>query len=151
MEIHLLMGKDVDTHLVSAPDLRAVLADAGQIELVIMNLAINARDAMPNGGKLTLETANVSINQDSAGLYPDLKPGKYVMLAITDTGAGMSDEVKARLFEPFLSTKDVGRGSGLGLSTCYGIIKQSGGHITARSELGRGTSFKIYLPELEHQ
>ena len=133
------------------PDLQAVKADAGQIEQVIMNMAINARDAMPNGGKLTLETANVSFDQESVGRYPELKPGDYVMLAITDTGAGMSEEVKARVFEPFFSTKGVGQGTGLGLSTCYGIIKQSGGHISVYSEPGRGATFKIYLPQVEPQ
>jgi nitrogen-specific signal transduction histidine kinase/CheY-like chemotaxis protein len=146
-----LMGKDVDTRIVPAPGLQAVRADAGQIEQVIMNLAINARDAMPGGGKLTLETANVSFDQESAGRSPELKPGGYVMLAITDTGTGMSAEVKARVFEPFFSTKGVGHGAGLGLSTCYGIVKQSGGHITVYSEFGRGTTFKIYLPQVEPQ
>src|SRR5208283_4426116 len=135
--------------IVPAPGLHAVKADAGQIEQVIMNMAINARDAMPNGGKFTLETANISFDQDSIGRYPELKPGGYVMLAVTDTGAGMSEEVKAHLFEPFYSTKSVGQGTGLGLSTCYGIIKQSGGHIGAYSEPGRGATFKIYLPRVE--
>jgi PAS domain S-box-containing protein len=144
-----LMGEDVDTRIVPAPGLQAVMADAGQIEQVIMNLAINARDAMPGGGKLTLETANVSFDQDSAGRSPELKPGDYVMLAIADTGTGMTAEVKAHVFEPFFSTKGVGQGAGLGLSTCYGIVKQSGGHITVYSELGRGTTFKIYLPQVE--
>src|ERR1022692_113789 len=148
---HHLMGGDVDLRIVPAAGLKAVKADAGQIEQVIMNMAINARDAMPNGGKLTLETANVSIDQESVGRYPELKPGDYVMLAITDTGTGMSEEVKARVFEPFFSTKDVGQGTGLGLSTCYGIIKQSGGHISVYSELARGTTFKIYLPQVEQQ
>jgi signal transduction histidine kinase len=148
---HHLMGGDVDTQIVPALDLQTVKADAGQIEQVIMNMAINARDAMPNGGKLTLETANVSFDQESVGRYPELKPGDYVMLAITDTGTGMSEEVKARVFEPFFSTKDVGQGTGLGLSTCYGIIKQSGGHISVYSELARGTTFKIYLPQVEQQ
>jgi PAS domain S-box-containing protein len=144
-----LMGKDVDTRIVPAPGLKAVMADAGQIEQVIMNLAINAREAMPGGGKLTLETANVSFDQDSAGRSPELKPGDYVMLAITDTGTGMTAEVKAHVFEPFYSTKGVGQGAGLGLSTCYGIVKQSGGHISVYSEFGRGTTFKIYLPQVE--
>jgi PAS domain S-box-containing protein len=148
---HHLMGADVETQIVPAPGLHAVKADAGQIEQVIMNLAMNARDAMPNGGKLTLETANVSFDLESVGRYPELKPGDYVMLAITDTGAGMRPEVKAHVFEPFFSTKGVGQGTGLGLSTCYGIIKQSGGHISVYSEPGRGASFKIYLPQVEPQ
>jgi PAS domain S-box-containing protein len=149
--VRQLMGTDVDVRIVPAEGLRAVKADAGQIEQVIMNLAMNARDAMPNGGKLTLETANVSFDQERVGRDPELKPGNYVMLAIADTGTGMSEEVKARAFEPFFTTKDVGQGTGLGLSTCYGIIKQSGGHISVYTELGRGTTFKIYLPQVESQ
>jgi two-component system cell cycle sensor histidine kinase/response regulator CckA len=148
---HHLLGEDVHAQIVPAPGLHLVKADSGQIEQVIMNMVINARDAMPNGGKLTLETANVSFDENSVGRYPELKPGDYVMLAITDTGAGMSDEIKARAFEPFFSTKGVGQGTGLGLSTCYGIIKQSGGHISIYSELGRGATFKIYLPQVEAQ
>jgi len=144
-----LLGNDVDTQIVPASGLHLVKADAGQIEQVIMNMVINARDAMPNGGKLMLETANVSFDQDSVGRYPELKPGEYVMLAITDIGRGMSEEIKARVFEPFFTTKGVGEGTGLGLSTCYGIVKQSGGHISVYSELGRGTTFKIYLPQVE--
>jgi PAS domain S-box-containing protein len=149
--VRQLMGADVDVRIVPAEGLRAVKADAGQIEQVIMNLAMNARDAMSNGGKLTLETANVSFDQERVGRDPELKPGDYVMLAITDTGTGMSAEVKARVFEPFFTTKGVGQGTGLGLSTCYGIIKQSGGHISVYSEPGRGTTFKIYLPQVESQ
>jgi PAS domain S-box-containing protein len=145
----LLLGGDVAIQIVPSPDLRTVKADAGQIEQVIMNMAINAKDAMPNGGKFTLETANVSFDADSIGRLPELKPGDYVMLAISDTGAGMSEQVKARLFEPFFTTKGVGQGTGLGLSTCYGIIKQSGGHIGVYSEPGRGATFKIYLPQAE--
>jgi PAS domain S-box-containing protein len=148
---HHLMGDSVDTQIIPASDLHLVKADAGQVEQVIMNMAINARDAMPNGGKLTLETANVSFDQESVGRYPELKPGDYVMLAITDTGTGMSEKVKARVFEPFFSTKDIGQGTGLGLATCYGIIKQSGGHISVYSELARGASFKIYLPQVEQE
>jgi PAS domain S-box-containing protein len=148
---HHLMGGDVDTQIVPAPDLYEVMADAGQFEQVIMNMVINARDAMPNGGKLTLETANVTFDQESVGRNPELKPGDYAMLAITDTGIGMSAEVKARVFEPFFTTKGVGQGTGLGLSTCYGIVKQSGGHISVYSEPGRGTTFKIYLPQVEQQ
>jgi CheY-like chemotaxis protein len=146
--IRHLMGDDVNVRVVPAKELRAGNADAGQIEQVIINLAMNAADAMPNGGNLTLETANVSIDQESVGRYPDLKPGDYVMLAITDTGTGMSEEVRRRAFEPFFSTKGVGQGTGLGLSTCHGIIKQSGGHISVYSELARGATFKIYLPQV---
>jgi PAS domain S-box-containing protein len=148
---HHLMGGDVTMNIVAAPDLKSMMADAGQIEQVILNMAINAREAMPNGGKLTLETANVSFDQESIGRYSELRAGDYVMLAITDTGAGMKDEVKARAFEPFFTTKAVGQGTGLGLSTCYGIVKQSGGHISVYSEPGRGTTFKIYLPEVKTQ
>lgn len=148
---HHVMGGDVETRVIPGPGLQAVKADAGQIEQVIMNMAINARDAMPNRGKFILETANVSFDEESVGKYPELKPGDYVMLAITDTGVGMSEEVKARVFEPFFSTKGVGQGTGLGLAACYGIVKQSGGHISVYSERGRGTTFKIYLPQIEPQ
>jgi PAS domain S-box-containing protein len=147
----LLMGGEVSIQIVPAPRLAMVMADAGQIEQVIMNMVMNARDAMPKGGKLTLETANVSNAEESVGRYPELKAGEYVMLAITDTGVGMTEQVKARLFEPFFTTKGVGQGTGLGLSTCYGIVKQSGGHIAAYSELGRGTTFRIYLPQTEQK
>jgi signal transduction histidine kinase len=149
--LHHIMGDAVETHIVPAPGLHPVKADAGQIDQVILEIVVNARDAMPNGGKLTLETANVSLNPESVGRYPELTAGEYVMLAITDTGPGMSEKVKARLFEPFFTTKGVGEGTGLGLSTCYGITKQSGGHITVYSEPGRGTAFKIYLPQAEEQ
>jgi two-component system, cell cycle sensor histidine kinase and response regulator CckA len=146
-----LMGRDVDTQIRPAVGLHSVKADAGQIEQVIMNMAINAHDAMPNGGKLMLETADVTFDQESVVRYPELNHGDYVMLAITDNGIGMSADVKARVFEPFFSTKEVGQGTGLGLSTCYGIIKQSGGHISVYSEPGRGTTFKIYLPQVVQQ
>lgn len=146
---HLLGGEMVEVTIVPAAGLKAVKADAGQIEQVIINLAINAHDAMPQGGKFTLETANVTFDEEFASRYPELKAGKYVMLAVTDTGRGMSEEVKAHAFEPFFTTKGVGQGTGLGLSTCYGIIKQSGGHINVYCELGRGTTFKIYLPQME--
>ena len=145
------MGAGVNVCLVPAAGLHSVKADPGQMEQVILNLAMNAADAMPNGGRFTLETANVTLDAESIGRYPELKPGGYVMLAITDTGAGMTEAVKARAFEPFFTTKGVGQGTGLGLSTCYGILKQSGGHISVYSELGRGTTFKIYLPQAEPQ
>ena len=141
-----LAGRDVDVQLAPPTAPKLVRADAGQIEQVIVNLVINAADAMPNGGKLTIETAETFLDQEYVSQFQDLKPGYYVMLAITDTGAGMSEAVKARLFEPFFTTKEVGKGTGLGLATCHGIIKQSGGHINAYSELGRGATFKIYLP-----
>jgi two-component system cell cycle sensor histidine kinase/response regulator CckA len=145
----LMTGESVDINLVPGDDLRLVKADPGQIEQVIMNMVLNASEAMPNGGKLTLETANVSFDQESVNRYPELKPGDYVMLAITDTGTGMTPEVRARVFEPFFTTKGVGQGTGLGLSTCYGIVKQSGGHISVYSELAHGATFKIYLPQVE--
>jgi two-component system cell cycle sensor histidine kinase/response regulator CckA len=146
-----LVGRGADVRIAPAAGLKAVKADAGQIEQVIMNMAMNAADAMSNGGKLMLETANVTLDQADVSHFPELKAGEYVRLAITDTGAGMSEEVKARVFEPFFTTKGVGRGTGLGLSTCYGIIKQSGGHISVHSEPARGATFKIYLPQVEPQ
>jgi PAS domain S-box-containing protein len=146
---HLMGGDTVAVSIVPAAGLQMVKADAGQIEQVIMNLAMNARDAMPHGGKLMLETANVKLDREYVTRFPELKAGEYVMLAVTDTGRGMSEKVKAHAFEPFFTTKDVGQGTGLGLSTCYGIIKQSGGHINVYSEPGRGTTFKIYLPRVE--
>jgi PAS domain S-box-containing protein len=146
-----LLGQEVDLRIVAADGLKAVKADAGQIEQVIMNIVLNAHDAMPQGGKVTVETANISFNMENAAENPELKAGNYVMIGITDTGMGMSPDVKARIFEPFFSTKRIGQGTGLGLSTSYGIIKQSGGHISAYSEVGLGTSFKIYLPQIEKQ
>ena len=147
----LLMGGIVDLRMVRAIGLQAVKADAGQIEQVITNLVINARDAMPNGGKLTLETANVYLDQEYAGHSPELevKAGDYVMLAVSDTGIGMSADVKAHMFEPFFTTKCLGKGTGLGLSASYGIIKQSGGHISVYSEAGCGSTLKVYLPQVE--
>ncbi|HEY3913986.1 MAG TPA: MCP four helix bundle domain-containing protein [Verrucomicrobiae bacterium] len=149
--IHHLMGRDTDVRIVPGPGPKIVKADVGQIEQVITNIAMNAADVMPNGGKLTLETSAVTLEQEYVNRMPDLKPGPYVMLAITDTGTGMSEEVKRRIFEPFFSTKDVGKGTGLGLATCHGIVKQCNGHIAVYSELGRGATFKIYLPSAEGQ
>jgi signal transduction histidine kinase/DNA-binding response OmpR family regulator len=144
-----LVGRNVEVRIAPAAGLNVVKADAGQIEQVIINMAMNAADAMPNGGKLTLETANVTLDQEYVRHFPELRAGEYVLLAIADTGAGMSEEVKARVFEPFFSTKGVGQGTGLGLATCHGILKQSGGHINVYSEPARGTTFKIYLPQAE--
>ncbi|HWB02614.1 MAG TPA: GAF domain-containing protein [Verrucomicrobiales bacterium] len=144
-----LAGRNTDVRIIPFAGLNAVRADAGQIEQVILNMTMNAADAMPRGGKLTLETANVTLDGEYVSADPELKAGEYVMVAITDSGMGMSEEVKARLFEPFFTTKGVGQGTGLGLSSCEGIIKQSGGHIGVYSEQGRGTTFRIYLPRVE--
>ena len=140
------LGEQVEIETILGAGLWHAMADATQVENAVINLAINARDAMPNGGKLTLETANASFDEDYAGLNDEVAPGQYVMIAVTDTGTGMPAEVVARAFEPFFTTKPVGRGTGLGLSMVYGFAKQSGGHAKIYSEPGHGTTVKLYLP-----
>jgi PAS domain S-box-containing protein len=143
-----MIGEDIDLVMVPGPSIGAVRADPGQIDQVIMNLAVNSRDAMPDGGKLTIETANVALDENFARTHTPLPPGDYVMLAISDTGVGMDNETQSRIFEPFFTTKGA-KGTGLGLSTVYGIVKQSGGFIFVDSQPQRGTAFRAYFPRVD--
>jgi PAS domain S-box-containing protein len=145
-----LIGEDIELRTSLAPDIGAVEADPGQIEQVILNLTVNGRDAMPTGGQLTVHTANVTMDPDTLSTDGNgtLTPGDYVMFSVSDTGVGMSTDVQAHLFEPFFTTKGIGKGTGLGLATCYGIVKQSNGDIRVYTEPGYGTTFKVYLPRI---
>ena len=146
-----LIGENIELTTRLAPNLGRTRADAGQIEQVIMNLVVNAKDAMPSGGKITIQTGNVSLDDDWRREYSYIQPGPYVMLSVSDNGQGMDKETQSRIFEPFFTTKEKSKGTGLGLSTVYGIIKQSGGYIFVQSEPSRGTTFRIYLPQVEDQ
>jgi nitrogen-specific signal transduction histidine kinase/CheY-like chemotaxis protein len=143
------ISKMIEFELCLAENLSPVNADTSQLEQIIMNLAINARDAMPQGGRLIIETKNVALDEDYWSTHPETKPGKYVVIAVSDTGCGMDEETLQHIFEPFFTTKKVGEGTGLGMAVVYGIVKSHAGHITCHSEPGVGTTFKIYLPAIE--
>ena len=149
--LHRIIGEDVELVTRLDPALAHVRADPGQVEQVIMNLAVNSRDAMPGGGRLTIETANVTLDEEAARAHPEAPTGSHIVLAVSDTGTGMTPETKAHLFEPFFTTKEQGKGTGLGLSTVYGIVRQSGGSVEVESELGKGTTFRIRFPKVDER
>jgi CheY-like chemotaxis protein len=144
-----LIGEDVEVRLDLGPELAGILADRGQIEQVVLNLAVNARDAMSKGGTLTIATDNVHLDDHYATMHAGVHPGPHVALTVSDTGAGMPQEVQAHVFEPFFTTKEVGQGTGLGLATVHGIVTRSGGHVNVCSEVGKGTSFELYFPRTD--
>ena len=145
------LGEKIKLNMRLSPGLRNIKADVSRLEQVVVNLVVNARDAMPGGGQLMMETDNLCLDQNFCATHPDLAPGNYVELEISDTGCGMQPNVLEHLFEPFFTTKAKGQGTGLGLTTTYGIVKQFGGHITVYSEVGRGTTFKLYFPESQEE
>jgi two-component system, cell cycle sensor histidine kinase and response regulator CckA len=147
--LHRLIGENIELQTVLAPSLGRLLADQGQIEQVILNLAVNGRDAMPKGGKLTIETANVVLDDTTIRHMPGAQPGDYVMLSVSDMGIGMDPQTRAKIFEPFFTTKEAGKGTGLGLATIYDVVKRSEGHIWVYSELGNGSVFKVYFPRVQ--
>jgi signal transduction histidine kinase len=146
--VHRALGETISVETVLGAGLWRVEADPAELEATIVNLAVNARDAMPNGGRLTIETSNAHIDEAYVAAHSEVVPGQYVAIAVTDTGVGMDGKIIAQAFEPFFTTKAVGKGTGLGLSQVYGFVKQSGGHVKIYSEVGQGTTVKLYLPRL---
>ncbi len=146
--LHRSLGETIEVEVVASPNLWRAEADPNALENTLLNLALNARDAMPEGGKLTIETANAHLDRDYVSQHPELASGQYVSISVSDTGHGMAPEVVERVFEPFFTTKEVGKGTGLGLSMVYGFVKQSGGHVKLYSEPGQGTTVRLYLPRL---
>ena len=144
--LHPTLGENIEITPLLAEDAWTALVDPNQLTTAVLNLALNARDAMPNGGKLALETSNICLDENYAGLHSDVAPGNYVMVAVSDTGSGIPADLIERVFDPFFTTKEVGKGTGLGLSMVFGFVKQSGGHVKIYSEEGHGTSVKMYLP-----